>query len=110
VKVTGHTCSYPTHNARYPSNWELSSDRARNVGLFLVRRGAVSPDNCSFMGFADTRPLVANDSVVHHARNRRVEIVLRPLSAQGSQPVAEIAPVTAATPIAPPPVELKQHP
>ena len=104
VKVVGHTCSYPTHNARYPSNWELSADRARNVGLFLVRRGAVSPDNCSFMGFAATRPLVPNDTEVRHARNRRVEIMLRPLQAQGAQPVAETEP------IAPPPVDLHQQP
>lgn len=104
VKVLGHTCSYPTHNARYPSNWELSSDRARNVALFLVRRGAVSPDNCSFMGFADTRPLVANDSDANHARNRRVEILLRPLQAQGKLAPAETQP------IAPPPVDLHQEP
>lgn len=100
MRVLGHTCSYPTHNARYPSNWELSSDRARNVGLFLMRHGAVSPDNCNFMGFADTRPLIANDTEVHHARNRRVEIVLQPLAAVGAQPVADTAP------IAPPPVDI----
>jgi chemotaxis protein MotB len=102
VKVLGHTCSYPTHSARYPSNWELSSDRARNVGLFLVRAGAVSPGNCSFMGLADTQPLMANDSDAHHARNRRVEILLRPLQAQSADPVAETKP------IAPPPVDLQQ--
>ena len=78
VKVEGHTCNLPIASARYPSNWELSSDRARNIALYLVRQGGLSPDNFSFMGYADTRPLVPNASEGQRRRNRRVEIILHP--------------------------------
>lgn len=80
VRVSGHTCNLAPRSGRYASNWDLSSDRARNVALYLVRHHAVSADNCNFMGYADTRPLFPNSCEANRARNRRVEITLRPLN------------------------------
>lgn len=110
VRIEGHTCNYPTHNALYPSNWELSSTRAMNAALYLVRHERLPADRVSFMGYADTRPLVPNTSDANRARNRRVEITLHPLTPNASEQAGETAPKPAATPaassISPPPVDL----
>jgi chemotaxis protein MotB len=81
VQVSGHTCDLPVSSDKYHSNWELSADRARNVAFYLIHLGAVSAENCSFMGYADTRPLQANTSARRRAGNRRVEIAMEPLEA-----------------------------
>lgn len=122
VKASGHTDDLPLRGGPYASNWELSSDRARNIALYLVRHRALTSDRCSFMGYADTQPLVPNTSEDNRARNRRVEITIRPLGqsgeaagattgeerAAGSKATSEQAtppPVTGD--IAPPPINLK---
>jgi chemotaxis protein MotB len=96
VKVGGHTCDLPVKNEHYNSNWELSADRARNVAFYLISLGAMSAKNCTVMGYADTQPLVADDSEAHRARNRRVEIMIRPLADE----VAADTEAPAATPAA----------
>jgi len=76
VLVQGHTCDLPISTVRFPSNWELSAQRAANVMVYLVRHAGLEPDRISAAGFADTRPLVANTGEANRARNRRVDIVL----------------------------------
>jgi len=78
VRVVGHTCNLPVHNGSYDSNWELSTDRARNVAFRLIRYGAVRAQDCSVMGLADTQPAFPNDTEERRARNRRVEISIQP--------------------------------
>ncbi|MEN6303159.1 MAG: flagellar motor protein MotB [Armatimonadia bacterium] len=80
VRVEGHTCNLPIHTAEFPSNWELSAARASNTALFLVQEGGLPSDCCSFMGFADRKPLVPNISEINRRRNRRVELILQPLA------------------------------
>src|SRR3954469_6935246 len=76
VLVTGHTDDQPIRTARFPSNWELSTERARNVvGLMAAERK--DPPRLRAEGLADSEPLVANDSAANRARNRRVAIILR---------------------------------
>ncbi|MBC7286487.1 MAG: OmpA family protein [Armatimonadetes bacterium] len=75
VRIEGHTCDLPIHTARYPSNWELSAQRAVNVLTYLVRKG-IEPSRLSAVGYADTRPLVPNIDEAHRSKNRRVDIVL----------------------------------
>jgi chemotaxis protein MotB len=101
VKVEGHTCDLPIRSARYPSNWELSADRARNIALYFAKDGGVPPERLSFMGFADTRPLVPNTTEAQRRRNRRVEITLHPTSLPA--PPAPPAPAPAAAPVTPAP-------
>ena len=57
----------------YPSNWELSADRATQVAKSLIRRG-INPAQVSVKGFGEHRALVPNDSEFNRLRNRRVEI------------------------------------
>lgn len=73
VAVHGHTDDRPIHSRRYPSNWELSVDRATRVARALVGMG-IEPARLSIRGFGEDRPLVANDSDENRMRNRRVEI------------------------------------
>ena len=75
IVVEGHTDDVPIQNARYPSNWELSSGRAGSVVRQLIALG-VAPQRIRATGFADTRPLQLNDSEANRAANRRVELVL----------------------------------
>jgi len=76
VEVQGHTDDVPIATARFRSNWELSSARAVSVAEPLLEGGVLDPRRLSVTGFADARPLVANDSADARALNRRVEIVI----------------------------------
>jgi chemotaxis protein MotB len=73
VEVQGHTDDKPINNTRYPSNWELSGDRAMQVSKALIDLG-VNPTQLSVKGFGEYRPHVPNDSDANRLKNRRVEI------------------------------------
>jgi chemotaxis protein MotB len=73
VEVQGHTDDRPINNTRYPSNWELSVDRATQVAKALIGLG-VDPTQFSVKGFGEYRSLNPNDSEENRLKNRRVEI------------------------------------
>ncbi|MEF3073890.1 type IVB secretion system protein IcmH/DotU [Methylobacter sp. Wu1] len=73
ISVVGHTDNVPIFTARFPSNWDLSSARAKTVAAFLSGHGQFSHPIAS-EGRADTQSLVPNDSPEHRAMNRRIEI------------------------------------
>lgn len=74
VLVTGHTDSQPIISVRYPSNWQLSQDRAVSVKDLLAT--TISMDRLKAEGRGDAEPVAPNDSAAGRARNRRVEITL----------------------------------
>jgi chemotaxis protein MotB len=82
IEVEGHTDDVPIATALYPSNWELSGARAGTAVRYLVSRG-VPPLRIRAIGFADTRPLVPNDSAANRAKNRRVEFLFLPEEKEG---------------------------
>jgi chemotaxis protein MotB len=73
VAIHGHTDDRPIHSRQYPSNWELSVDRATQVARTLVQMG-IQPTKISIRGFGEDHPLYANDSNDNRLKNRRVEI------------------------------------
>jgi chemotaxis protein MotB len=73
VEVQGHTDDRPINTKRYPSNWELSVDRATQVARALIRLG-VDPNQLSVRGFGEYRALYPNDTEENQLKNRRVEI------------------------------------
>jgi chemotaxis protein MotB len=73
IEIQGHTDDRPIHNVRYPSNWELSVDRATQVAKALMSMG-VNPEQVSVKGFGEYRPLLPNDRDSNRFKNRRVEI------------------------------------
>ena len=77
IVVEGHTDSVPIKlGGLFPSNWELSTTRATQVLRWMVDVRGLPAPRFSAAGYADTRPRVANDTPVHRAENRRVEIIV----------------------------------
>jgi chemotaxis protein MotB len=76
IMVAGHTDNIPISTGRFRSNWELSSARAVTVLHSMLRNKEIAEDRVVVQGFADTRPVVDNDSPQNRARNRRVELIL----------------------------------
>lgn len=91
IRVEGHTDDMPIATAAFPSNWELSAARATSVVHVLIGAGLL-PARLSVAGYGEFQPVVANDSVEHRNRNRRVVLVVLaseegvdPLSAPGME-------------------------
>ena len=76
VAIEGHTDNQPIHSPQYATNWELSTARATTVLRYLVDAKGFPSARLSAAGYADQRPLVANDNDVDRAANRRVEVVI----------------------------------
>ncbi len=76
IIVAGHSDDVPIKTIMYRSNWELSSSRAVTVAQYLLDKKGINPKRFLVEGYADTQPLVANDSPQNRAINRRVEIVI----------------------------------
>lgn len=74
VSVEGHANVLPTR--RYPTNWELSSDRATQVLRRLVEADGMPPTRISAVGFGDTRPLDESGTAEALVANRRVDLVV----------------------------------
>lgn len=75
IRVEGHTDNVPMKGGAYPSNWELSSARASDAVKFMISKG-IDSKNIAAVGYADTHPLVANDTKENRAKNRRIEITI----------------------------------
>src|SRR5215470_9724039 len=78
VTVEGHTDNVPVKNAKFGSNWELSTARASTVIALLIEKGGISPTRLSAAGYGEFKPVAPNDSDDGRARNRRVDIVISP--------------------------------
>lgn len=76
VMVEGHTCNLPIKTAQFPSNWELSSGRASSVVRYFIENDHLAPKQLAAAGYADTKPMAANDSEAHRRLNRRVNVVI----------------------------------
>lgn len=76
ITITGHTDNIPSRSLRFPSNFELSQERARGVAA-LVDAKLKDRNRIRTEGAAEGRPLAGNDTPEGRAKNRRVEITLR---------------------------------
>jgi type VI secretion system protein ImpK len=81
VIITGHTDNVPAgRSLRFPSNWELSDARAQAVVNHLVRNN-LPAHRITAEPRADSEPMCREcdqNAYDERARNRRVEIELRP--------------------------------
>jgi chemotaxis protein MotB len=83
IEVQGHTDDQPVSTPSFASNWELSAARATVVVRKLIQDG-LNPTRMAAVGYADTRPRVANRDIegkplpVNQAINRRVSIHIFP--------------------------------
>jgi OOP family OmpA-OmpF porin len=69
VELGGHTDN--VGDRKY--NQTLSEQRVNTVKAWLVKKG-VAGDRLTTHGYADTVPVVPNDTPAHQAKNRRVEL------------------------------------
>lgn len=76
VIIEGHTDSVPIKNAKFPSNWELSTARATNIISYIVNGGSVSPKRLSAVGYGEYMPIATNTSNTGRMLNRRVDIIV----------------------------------
>ncbi|AMJ62806.1 type VI secretion system protein TssL, long form [Bosea sp. PAMC 26642] len=76
IKVVGHTDNIPIRTARFPSNVELSQERARAVGD-LLKTKLSKQDRISFEGRGADAPIAPNATREGRAKNRRVEILIQ---------------------------------
>jgi chemotaxis protein MotB len=110
--IEGHTDNLPISDARFASNWELSTQRATTVLRHLLTRG-LAARKVAAAGYADQRPLTQDSSAANRARNRRVAIVIlsdaaaatasatSPTSAGPAVPAVPAVPVAPVVPAAP---------
>lgn len=75
LRVEGHTDKLSIRNARFPSNWELSSARAISVVKALIEEG-IPAHRLMAVGFGEFQPLDTGSDEASLARNRRIEFKL----------------------------------
>jgi type VI secretion system protein ImpK len=77
IQVVGHTDNTPigATNVRFPSNYALSIERAKNVAA-LLSLGLAKPSRLQTDGKGETAPIADNKTPEGRARNRRVEILI----------------------------------
>jgi len=80
IQITGHTDALRNGKdtlVGHSALRESSFRHARKIADLLEAHG-VDPVQISVVGCGDYQPLVPNDSAVHRARNRRIEVMLSP--------------------------------
>lgn len=81
VFVEGHTDNVaigPTLKQRFPTNWELAAARAAVV-VRSLSEGGVDPKRLRAVSRGPFAPVASNQTEEGRAKNRRTEIILRPL-------------------------------
>jgi len=85
ILVIGHTDNKPIGASLaklYPTNWELAGARAASVVRLFAGSG-LPGKRMRAVSVADIQPVASNKTPEGRARNRRIEIRLRPVPAEG---------------------------
>lgn len=77
IEIAGHTDDRPVLRG-WQDNWQLSAERARQVGLFLIAHG-IEGKRIFIAGYADTEPADSADNDSARAKNRRVDLFIEPV-------------------------------
>lgn len=75
IFVEGHSDDVPIQSDKFPSNWELSANRASTVVRYLIETGNISPSRLIPGGFAEFRPRFPA-TPENRSKNRRIEIII----------------------------------
>jgi len=75
IVVQGYANKLPIDTPTYPSNWNLSADRASNVINYWVNQG-IPPTRFMVEAFSSYAPLVPNASAFGLVQNRAVAVVI----------------------------------
>jgi chemotaxis protein MotB len=104
IMIEGHTDDVPLSpklQERYGSNWGLSAMRATAVVRYLQEHGGIDPRLLAATGYSMYRPYRENDTTEGRQANRRIEIILTPLSPQEMQDLHASSTEAAAPPSIP---------
>jgi chemotaxis protein MotB len=85
ILVIGHSDNKPIRRTlakQYPSNWELAGARASSVVRLFAHSGLPSKRLLA-VSVADSQPVASNKTEEGRAKNRRIEIRLRPFVPEG---------------------------
>lgn len=63
---------------KYPTNWELAGARAASVVRLLEKEGVAAAQLLA-ISFGENNPVESNDTPDGRSKNRRIEIILRPV-------------------------------
>jgi outer membrane protein OmpA-like peptidoglycan-associated protein len=74
LTIEGHTDSYGGDD----SNQQLSQQRAESVQQYMVSAMRIPTYRMIATGFGETQPVANNETASGRARNRRIDIVIRP--------------------------------
>ncbi len=74
IAVEGHTDSFGADEF----NQKLSQQRAEAVRFYVVTNMAVDPAAITATGFGESRPIANNESNEGRAKNRRIDLVIKP--------------------------------
>ncbi|MCL2060628.1 MAG: flagellar motor protein MotB [Oscillospiraceae bacterium] len=76
IDVQGHTDNVPIRTSQFPSNWELSTQRATNVVRILQDECQVPPSRLRSTGFGEYQEISDNATPEGRQNNRRIDIVI----------------------------------
>ena len=77
VVISGHTDNIPIATDQFPSNWELSSQRAMNFMKFILsQNNKLQPARFSAVGHSEYKPVADNNTEAGRSKNRRVEVLI----------------------------------
>jgi flagellar motor protein MotB len=84
VLVGGHTDNWPIHDSHFASNWDLSTARAVAVTRVLMAAG-LQQSKVVAAGFGEFHPRASNDDEDGRRKNRRIEVLVVPITAVSSR-------------------------
>lgn len=91
VLVGGHTDDRPIRTDRFASNWELSTARAVAIARALEEAG-LPAGRIVAAGFGEHHPRRANVDDTSRLQNRRIEVLLVPMTSVASGQIATPSP------------------
>jgi len=84
ISVEGHTDDRPIKYSGWADNRALSVARANAVVDYLVATHGIDRRRLTAQGYGEGHPIASNDTAAGRQKNRRVEIVILPQSAERS--------------------------
>ena len=94
IRIEGHTDNVPIHNARFDSNWELSTARATQLVRLLMLKYHFAPEKLSAAGYAAYHPVAPNGTAEGRAQNRRVDLVILEDSLRPVKPARQVSSIS----------------
>lgn len=94
IEVGGHTDNVPIRGAlarMYPTNWELAGARAARV-VRLFEEAGITSNRLLAVSYGENDPVASNDTPEGRARNRRIELRMRPIVPSESTPATPTSP------------------